>query len=72
MSKKPSSLDISELENLCKDLDPYREIPLAQKELLQKYGLDPDALDPFTLSNRLLQLLDQAQHPGSADYDRPN
>jgi len=61
MIKNNIKLNVSELEELCLKLDPYQEISSEHKKLLKSLGLDPDTIDPFTLSNQLLQLLDQAQ-----------
>ena len=50
------------LDYLGKNYDPYlNPIPSKIKKLLKEFHLDPETMDPFTITNKLLVLLDEVQ-----------
>ena len=50
---------VENLNKLCSELDPYKEIPLAYQETLVSLGVR-EFDDPFTVTNKLVTLLEDS------------
>jgi hypothetical protein len=61
---RPTEENVEKLLDLCKHLDPYqRPIDPKYLEILAELEIDPNEIDPYTLTRKLLLLVDQYSHP---------